>query len=229
METMERSSQSVPSSRGKAVAVLHRLHSAPESMTRAPANEGDNDKASSNRTTMVSTRTLAKRSVSFDVVEIREYARCLSHNPATTHGPSIGIDWHYEDMGSYKITDYESARPPRRETSQMQMPAALRESIIMQHTKCTKREISEHEREVRNARHQRQLSIALQDFEGYIIMFESLGRKVKRWRNGISKKREQELLWENAQLYEKNKEVGQRKLRNNCEEDSTSSDSSGIK
>lgn len=56
---------------------------------------------------------------------------------------------------------------------------------------------------VLNSRHQRQLSIAMQEFDEWQYVLESLKRKFKRFRSGMSKKREMELLWENAQKQKK--------------------------
>jgi hypothetical protein len=144
-------------------------------------------------------KLLPKRAVSFDNVEIREYARCLGNNPSTTHGPSLSLDWCYASMGMISLDDYEKSRPPRRRTDEMQMPGFLRETILKQHTKCSKKEISESVKAIQVARHQRQMCLAVQEFEQWHVGLESLKRKFRRWSNKTSTKREQELLWENAE------------------------------
>jgi hypothetical protein len=143
-------------------------------------------------------KLLPKRAVSFDYVEIREYARCLGNNPATTNGPSLSLDWCYEKMEMINLEDYEKKRPSRRRTDEMQMPGVLRATLLQQHTKCSKNDISESMKAIQSARHQRQMCVAMQEFEHWHVGLESLKRKFRRWRNNTSTKREQELLWENA-------------------------------
>jgi hypothetical protein len=143
-------------------------------------------------------KLLPKRAVSFDNVEIREYARCLGNNPATTNGPSLSLDWCYAKMETINLEDYEKSRLPRRRTDEMLMPGVLRETILKQHTKCSKNDISESVKAIQSARHQRQMCVAMQEFEHWHVGLESLKRKFRRWRNNTSTKREQELLWENA-------------------------------
>ena len=141
---------------------------------------------------------LSKRVVSFDNVEIREYARCLGNNPATTHGPSLSLDWCYANMETINLEDYEKIRPPRRKAAEMQIPGVLRETILKQHTECSKNDISESVKAIQSVRHQRQMCVAMQEFEYWHVGLESLKRKFRRWRNNTSTKREQEMLWENA-------------------------------
>jgi hypothetical protein len=148
--------------------------------------------------TLPSNAVTMKRSVSFDYIEIREYSRCLGNSPATTHGPSLSIDWDYSEARTFKLEDYEKSRPPRRGSLQMLVPGSLRETIIMEQTDATMRQINAMKSEIQAARHRRQLSMAMQEFDEWNLLFESIRRKLKRLKTGISKKREMELLWENA-------------------------------
>jgi hypothetical protein len=147
-----------------------------------------------------SSRKLESRSVSFNEVEIREYERCIGNNPATTYGPSLAIGWEYQEAVKLKLEDYEQSRPQRRRPNQMQVPGSIRESILKEHTDCTKQDISRAVQEVLAARHQRNMTLAMIEFEVWQMLFERTKRKVKRWRNRTSAKKEQEWLWENAQL-----------------------------
>jgi hypothetical protein len=148
--------------------------------------------------TLPSNAVAMKRVVSFDCIEIREYSRCLGNNPATTHGPSLSIDWDYSEARTFGLEEYENSRPPRRISSQMLIPGSVRETIILEQTDATKRQINAMNSEIKGIRHRRQLSIAMQEFDEWNLVFESIRRKFKRLKTGISKKREMELLWENA-------------------------------
>jgi hypothetical protein len=148
--------------------------------------------------TLPSNAVTMKRVVSFNCIEIREYSRCLGNNPATTHGPSLSIDWDYSETRSFGLEEYEKSRPPRRVTNQMLVPGYVRETIILEQTDATKRQINVMNSEIKTIRHRRQLSISMQEFDEWNLVFESIRRKLKRLRTGISKKREMELLWENA-------------------------------
>ena len=143
----------------------------------------------------------SRRSVSFDEVHVREYARCLGNNPSTTHGPPISIDWGYEPMKSITVDAYEQVRPSldRRGVSELQVPSTVREAMLRQHTDCTKQDIADAVKEVRQSRHERQMTVALQEFESYQLVWEGVQRKWARWiKRRPSKLREIELLWEKA-------------------------------
>jgi hypothetical protein len=144
--------------------------------------------------------------VSFGKIEIREYSRILGINPATTHGPPLTIDWKYSRAATYSLDDYEETRPPRRAKSQMMLPGSLRESIILEQTDATKRQISSVISEVKAARHRRKMSRAMQEFEEWQIVWEAVQRRLRRIRRGVSKKREEELLWEKATTFMEEKQ-----------------------
>jgi len=83
------------------------------------------------------------------------------------------------------------------------LSAMERIKIILQHTDCTEAEITEHEKNMRKARMQRRSSAAsaesgLDDWQSAIEFFK---RRYRRYKSGISKQREQELLWEQADSY----------------------------
>jgi hypothetical protein len=194
-------------------ATLRRLESAP---AVDPRKEESN---SEDVTITPNNKLLPKRAVSFNNVEIREYARCLGNHPSTTSGPSLSLDWCYAKIGTINLEDYEKGRPPRRRTGEMQMPGVLREIILQQHTECSKKDISESVKVIQSARHQRQMCVAMQEFEHWHVGLESLKRKFRRWRNNTSTKREQEVLWENAKRIMEEK----RRLKNEVADPSSKS------
>lgn len=149
-------------------------------------------------TTEESSSHSRKRGVVFGKIHIREYSRCLGDNPATTHGPPLSIDWHYNPAGSYDVEEYEQSRPERRVTQQMLIPGSIREEILLQTAEVTKKQINSTISEIKLARHRRQMSVAMQEFEEFSLFGETILRRLRRLRSGVSKRREQELLWEQA-------------------------------
>ncbi|KAG7353356.1 hypothetical protein IV203_034625 [Nitzschia inconspicua] len=158
--------------------------------------KGDGDKNKQSR----------QRSVVFDTIHFREFARALGDNPSTTHGPPLTLDWEYKDAESVKVDEYEETRPPRRITQQMLIPGIVREDILLSETETTKKEIACMVSQVKSSRHKRQVSLAMQDFEEWHKAFEFVARRFRRFRKGVTKKREQELLWEMAYNMQKEKE-----------------------
>ena len=156
-------------------------------------------KDSTSNATASSNPKSVKRGVSFDKIEIREYSRCLGINPATTHGPSLSLDWLYNIAGTYDVEEYEKSRPARRETQQMLLPGSLREEILLEHSDVTRKQISNAVADNKVARNRRQASLAFQEYEDWVWLGETIMRRYRRMRSGISKKKEQQLLWENAQ------------------------------
>jgi hypothetical protein len=157
---------------------------APESDGAAETREDDN--------------TPAQRRVSFGCIELREYSRCLGENPATTHGPPLSLGWSYTKTGTYDLEKYEEGRPPKRATNQMLVPGSVREKILLEQASVTKRQIQAVEQEVKAARHRRQLTVAMQEFENWHIAAEFVKRRFRRLRRGHSKQQEMEILWEKA-------------------------------
>jgi hypothetical protein len=119
----------------------------------------------------------------------------------------LSIDWDYNVAGTYPLDEYEETRPPRRERLGMCVPSAIREDILTKHSDVTKKEIKEVTEEIKVARFRRNMSVVTHELDDYRLLGELIVRRLRRWRTGISKKREQELLWENAQRYMEAKSV----------------------
>jgi hypothetical protein len=62
--------------------------------------------------------SLYPKSVKFDVVEVREYAPSLSHNPMVKDGYAVGIGWDYSGAVTLNVNQFEDARPPVAKTRQ---------------------------------------------------------------------------------------------------------------
>lgn len=78
-----------------------------------------------------------------------------------------------------------------------------RERIILKETNCTKGEILARTEQMRKLQNQRKNTIAISEtgMDEWQMAAEFIKRRYRRFKTGISKKKEQELLWEQAQGY----------------------------
>ena len=85
-----------------------------------------------------------RRNVSFSNIEIRSYERTMGDCP-TTNGVPVQLDWKYDpDAEEYSVDVYESYRQkdePRRDKSEMRMPASQRQYLLMRECGFTRGEI----------------------------------------------------------------------------------------
>lgn len=128
-----------------------------------------------------SEKSAVKRQVSFNVIEVREYSRCLGDHPVASQGPPLAIDWKYRETRSFGLDDYESSRPTKPRTAvELMVPGSTRSRILKEHTNVTHEEITAKMSEMNQVKHQRKMSIATQEFEDWVIAYESIQRKCKR-------------------------------------------------
>jgi len=71
------------------------------------------------------------KSVSWNVLHIREYDITIGDNPCVSYGPPISLDWCYMNMGTIKVEEYESNRRPRRSMRQMMMNYYYRRNLLI--------------------------------------------------------------------------------------------------
>jgi len=64
--------------------------------------------------------------VKFNTVKVREYPIILGDNPSVSEGPPLSIDWIYIDVDEFDVEEYETTRPSRRGTPEMNIPASIR-------------------------------------------------------------------------------------------------------
>jgi len=69
--------------------------------------------------------------VRFGTITILSHKMCLGDSPSVTTGPPIQIEWTAFDTASYDLNDFEQTKPPARLRPEMQLPAAVREDILM--------------------------------------------------------------------------------------------------
>lgn len=140
------------------------------------------------------------KGVKFGTVQIREYSRALGDHPSTSYGPPLTLDWDYDEAVLMNVDDYEDKRPPRRINKQMVVPGKTRESILLEQTAATKDEIKKSVNQVRAVRNQRRLTETFMELEDYHLVFEFLARRFRRMRRGVTKEKEQEMLWKQAKV-----------------------------
>lgn len=127
-----------------------------------------------------------KKTVSFHEVHIREFERIVGDNPAVSACPAVSIAWDHHSENTHKVDHVESLKPShqKRDIAQFQIPASVRYDML-QKSGASKEEITQAQREIKKIQHERQASIAMQEFEGTQVLLESLGRK---WKRRTSKK-----------------------------------------
>jgi len=122
-----------------------------------------------------------ERRVSFDAVEIREYNRILTDNPATSNGPPIGLGWVYfpEDTITLDLDTYESYQCDlRRSRRELTIPSVVREEILLSEG-YTRSEIAKVVRETRKIRERRNISFHHQKYDKIDERVEELKRAIK--------------------------------------------------
>lgn len=99
-----------------------------------------------------------------------------------------------EEVETRRLRDkYYRPRPHWK----LMMPPAKREQMLIANG-TSKEEMQAVVKEVKKAQRQRFESRESQDLEAWYLFKETLQRRFKRWKTGVSKQREQELLWETA-------------------------------
>lgn len=125
--------------------------------------------------------TKSQKSLSFDRVKIREYARTVGDNPSCSAGPPVSISWEYNIVGDLSLTEYETTRPPRRSHFEMVLPRKVRHDMLRKEWDVTQKQIAESVR--RNVRTKNQRKSTVNNLGKATKMeelWESAGRKLKR-------------------------------------------------
>jgi len=139
--------------------------------------------------------------ISWDWVEIREYAPELGANPCVSRGPAVSLSWSYVVTDRLKFEEYENLRPPRREMNEMRLPAKEREERLLA-SGVTQKEIQAAIENISEARKKRMKTV---EQLNHLSMHERLEGAKKKLLKIVGKrkshKKEEEDLWENAQCY----------------------------
>jgi hypothetical protein len=95
----------------------------------------------------------SKKSVSFGVIQVREYNRVLGDNPDVLFGPPISIGWNYIQKDALPMDEYETTKPPR--TGALRMSSVTRRNLLLNVFEVPAEEIKAVEREVKKIQKQR--------------------------------------------------------------------------
>ena len=86
------------------------------------------------RTTTLNSMSSYKsnKSVTFHLIQIRQYQWSIGDNPSVSSGPALSLSWNYfpERTIEIPLEEYESKRPLRRNRIQMIIPRTTREDIL---------------------------------------------------------------------------------------------------
>lgn len=72
-----------------------------------------------------------KHAVRFATITILSHEICLGDSPSVSNGPPIQIDWIPFDTATFDLNDFEETKPPARLRPEMQLPAYVRENMLM--------------------------------------------------------------------------------------------------
>jgi hypothetical protein len=155
----------------------------------------------------------SQSSVHFGTINIREYDRRLSDNPAVTEGPPIGLGWGYSRQETeVKVDDYENLHPQRRVKEEFLMPARVREEMLICEWGHTMRDVRQASAESKEIRVHREKTLRTSKVsEKLTEALEASKRKFRRLKTGTTKEMEQEKLWYDASKW----------LDTDCDENST--------
>jgi len=127
-------------------------------------------------------------SVTFNTVEVREYPIILGDNPAVSEGPPLTIDWAHSDVDEFGVEEYETTRPPRRGTLEMNIPSNIRVECLKRCGYTTK-DIMRRVQEVSVVK-QRRLETTTMLYRS--DMNESVEKAKRRFTNIFSQKKKKE-------------------------------------
>ena len=130
--------------------------------------------------------------VTFDVVEVREYERVLSDTPCQ-FGPSIGLGWKYDEAQEIDVNDWENTRGQPRNPSQMLIPRNQRETMLRE-LGYSRKDLATSIRnntKIRNQRRQTINNLSAQRMEETIEMAKRKVKSILRFglKNGVIRKK----------------------------------------
>lgn len=118
------------------------------------------------------------RNVSFSSIEIRSYLRTMGDIP-TKNGIPVQLDWKYDpNIEEYSVDDWERYREdePRREKSEMHMPASHRQYMLMREYGFSRGEIMTQMEIVKKAAKDRHKTISSLKYQSYEEKLEKTRR-----------------------------------------------------
>jgi hypothetical protein len=121
----------------------------------------------------------SKKSVSFGVIQVREYNRVLGDNPDVLFGPPISLGWNYIQKDTLPMDEYLATKVPRR--GALRMSSVTRRNLLLNVFEVPAEEIRAVEREVKKIQKQR-LQTNKQGTAGRVVesAMQSAGRRLRR-------------------------------------------------
>jgi hypothetical protein len=141
-----------------------------------------------------------KRNVSFDQIHFREYERALGDNPSVSSGPPLSIGWAHTETVALPLDDYEELKPKSRTKEEFEVPAPIRALILQEQADVGRSDLRMAEKEVNIIKNQRRRTSQTMRQQGLHETVETVQRKLKRVVTGKSKQKEEDELWEKAQM-----------------------------
>lgn len=123
---------------------------------------------------------LPRRSVTFGVVNIREYDLTLGDHPDCSFGPPMSLDWCYEEVYESELEYYETHREPRRKPYQMIQNYFRRKNILMACAGFSERDLKKATREVERCKFKRAITKKFLPAWKVEDALQSAARKTKR-------------------------------------------------
>ena len=153
-----------------------------------------------------------KKTVSFDLIEVREHPRILGDNPSAKKGPPLSLGWYEPADGRilrYSVDEYERRRfgKHRNDPSQMKKKSVEiispteRQRMLLQDVGVTPSEIFEARKEVSKIRKSRRDHNILVNYDETAVVIEQCFDTVQRFLsyNGTSSEHEFRALMEQAE------------------------------
>mmetsp|Transcript_36208 Transcript_36208/g.79256 ORF Transcript_36208/g.79256 Transcript_36208/m.79256 type:complete len:203 (-) Transcript_36208:4-612(-) len=100
----------------------------------------------------------SKKSVRFDMIEIREYPYVLGDNPSVSNGPPLSVGWQSQSQFFVNLEEYDDAKAEPRSRTEMRFDGMLRVHIL-QRSGHTMSDIVKATAAVRRIQQQRQETI----------------------------------------------------------------------
>jgi hypothetical protein len=146
---------------------------------------------------------MTNRTVAFDAVEVREYSRTLGDHPDATDGAPLAIDWDYHQCTSISVNDHEVMKQCRNLDRPMRgklepMSCRQRKYILKTQANVIEEQIRAVTRQVYQDQQNRIQSHASCHVDHWRLCYEGITSKIQRIASGVSKKREEQRLWEMA-------------------------------
>lgn len=98
----------------------------------------------------------SQKSVSFGLVEIREFNRIVGDHPDTRVGPPLSLGWEFNQASPMPLDEYEAQRPPMKKN--LRMSSITRKNVLHNVFGIPEEEIRAAEKEVQKIAKRREVT-----------------------------------------------------------------------